>query len=266
MTEAKPERKIRKIEKQIELAAPAETVWKMLTDPGELTRWFPLEARVEPGKDGKISLSWGPEYEGTAAIEIWEPNHRLAWVDSGLRQPVRVEWTIESRGGMTILRLVQSSFATGTEWENEFYDSTDFGWTFMLLNLRYYLERHSGQPRDVAWPRHKVEMSRANIYDRLLAPGGIFAEGALKKLHEGQRYSLETAAGEEWAGRVEFLVRERGFCVTVESMNDALAWLTIEGSGPAHEAQFWFSTYGLAAARVSEIEQRWTAALKKILA
>jgi len=27
-----------------------EEVWKALTDPTELTRWHPLEARVAPGK------------------------------------------------------------------------------------------------------------------------------------------------------------------------------------------------------------------------
>jgi hypothetical protein len=31
MTEAKLERKTRKLEKQIELSVPADTVWKMLT-------------------------------------------------------------------------------------------------------------------------------------------------------------------------------------------------------------------------------------------
>lgn len=266
MTEAKPMREARKIEKQIELSVPPETVWKMLTDPDELTRWFPLEASVEPGKHGEISLSWGPDYKGTAPIEIWEPNRRLAWVGSGSGQPVRVEWTIESRWGKTVLRLVQSSFATGAEWENEFYDSTNYGWTFMLLNLRHYLERHSGQPRIVAWPRHKLELPRQEVYDKLMGRQGIFFEGAAGNLREGQEYSLRTATGEEWSGRAEFVSPLLGFCVTVESLNDALAWLTIEGSGPEHDAQFWFSTYGLPATQVREIENRWSDALKKIFA
>jgi len=264
MTEAKPEREMRKIEKQIELSAPAETVWKMLTDPGELMRWFPLEARVEPGKNGKISLSWGPGYEGNAPIEVWEPNRRLAWADSSSGQPVRVEWTIEARGGKTVLRVVQSSFVTGAEWENEFYDSTDYGWTFMLLNLRHYLERHTGQPRIVAWPRHELEMPRPAVYEKLMGHGGIFVKGAAENLREGQRYSLRTATGEDWRGRVEFMVPQRGFCVTVESLNDALAWLTIEGSGPRHDVQLWFSTYGLLASKAKEIENRWAGALKII--
>ena len=40
----------RVIEKQIRIAAPTDVVWKALTDAEELTRWFPLDAKVKPGK------------------------------------------------------------------------------------------------------------------------------------------------------------------------------------------------------------------------
>ena len=58
------EKKERRLEKQIEVAASPAEVWKALTDPAELARWFPLEARVTPGERGKIFLSWGPDCEG----------------------------------------------------------------------------------------------------------------------------------------------------------------------------------------------------------
>jgi uncharacterized protein YndB with AHSA1/START domain len=47
----------RVISKQIEIAAPPEAVWNALTDPEELKRWFPLDARVKPGPGGEIFLS-----------------------------------------------------------------------------------------------------------------------------------------------------------------------------------------------------------------
>lgn len=112
-------------------------------------------------------LSWGPEWEGTAQIGLWEPNRKLRSIQSGSGSPVTVEWTIETRGGKTILRLTQSSFSSGAEWENEFYDSTNYGWLFTLTNLRHYLERHAGEPRMVAWPQRKVELSREMIYTKL---------------------------------------------------------------------------------------------------
>jgi Activator of Hsp90 ATPase homolog 1-like protein len=203
----------------------------MLKDPNELTQWIPLEARITLGRNAEISPSWGPAYEGSTRIEVREPNHRPAWIETSTGQPVRVEWTIESRGGKTLLRLVQSSFASGADWENEFCDSTNYGWDFMLLNLRHYLERHPGEPRLVAWPRHKKELPRREIYDKLLAPQGIIRSGTAGNFSAGQRYSLRIATGEEWSGCVEFVVPARGFCVTVESLEDGLAWLTIQG-GP----------------------------------
>jgi uncharacterized protein YndB with AHSA1/START domain len=266
MTEAKRKTEARTIEKQIELDAPAGKIWQMLTDPQELARWFPLEARVEPGKGGKISLSWGPEYEGAASIEIWEPGRRLRWIESGSSQPVAVEWTIEARGGKTLLRLVQSSFAGEADGDQEFYDSTNFGWEFMLLNLRHYLEWHAGKPRLVAWPRVKVEMSREEIYKRLAGPRGIFAEGALGNIHAGESYSLHAGTGEAWSGRAVFDVPGRGFCVTVEPLNDALAWVAIEGGGPKHDVQLWFSTYGIAQGDVDALERKWSKTLAQILA
>ena len=57
----------------------------------------------------------------------------------------------------------------------------------------------------------------------------------------------------------------RGFCVAVESLNDALFWLTIEGSGPEHEAQIWFSTYGLPQEQVTKVEAQWNGELERIL-
>jgi uncharacterized protein YndB with AHSA1/START domain len=259
-----PKRTPRKIEKEIVLDASPDTVWRMLTDPQELARWFPLEAKVVPGAGGEISLSWGPEITAKAPIEIWEPNRRLRTVDPSLGQPLTVEWTIESRGGKTILRLVQSAFETGAEGENEFFDSTDYGWDFMLVNLRLYLTHHAGEPRLVAWPRHKVEMPRAVVYEKLAGAGGIFFEGA-QELRAGQPYSLRAARNEFWSGRVEFIVPPRGFCVTVESLNNALAWLTIEGGGAENDAQLWFSTYGLPGPQVRELENRWTRELSRIL-
>jgi len=48
--------KRKRLEKQTEVAASPAEVWQALT--AELTKWFPLEARVTPGEHGKIFVSW----------------------------------------------------------------------------------------------------------------------------------------------------------------------------------------------------------------
>jgi uncharacterized protein YndB with AHSA1/START domain len=106
MNSPKAKQEKRVIEKQIEVAARAETVWKALMQAEELTRWFPLEAQVTPGEGGEITLSWGADCEGTARIDVWEPNRRIRWIESSSGQPVIVELTIESGGGKTIVRVM----------------------------------------------------------------------------------------------------------------------------------------------------------------
>jgi uncharacterized protein YndB with AHSA1/START domain len=58
MTESSsaPKKEMR-LERELILKAPVEAVWEALTDSNELAKWFPLSARVTPGKDGKIFLS-----------------------------------------------------------------------------------------------------------------------------------------------------------------------------------------------------------------
>ena len=43
----------------IDIDASADAVWSALTEARELTRWFPLEARVIPGEGGSMYWGWG---------------------------------------------------------------------------------------------------------------------------------------------------------------------------------------------------------------
>jgi len=166
------------------------------------------------GEGGEVTVSWGESFSFTTKIEEWKPEKRLRLAGSGPGDtPIVQQWTIEKRGGTTIVRLVQSSFDGGTEWEKGFYESTNYGWGFMLTNLRHYLERHEGEKRQVAWARHTIKGTRAAAYRKLLGPGRVFARGAT--LRAGPRYSLRAATGETWSERVEFVKRPRGFCVTL---------------------------------------------------
>ena len=136
----------------------------------------------------------------------------------------------------------------------------------MLTNLRHYIERHMGVPRQVALPRRKISVSREAAFQKLMGDGGLFVKGALGDLREGQRYSLLAATGETLSGRVEFVRPPRGFCVTVKSLSDALFWLTIEGPPGTHEVQLWLSAYGLSGAQVTTFGESWAGVLDKLFA
>ena len=69
----------RTIEKTLEIVAPVDAVWEALTDPDALVRWFPLDARVRPGPEGSIWMSWRASRSShsrsrtaaSSAISLW---------------------------------------------------------------------------------------------------------------------------------------------------------------------------------------------------
>lgn len=176
-------KKTREVSVEIEISASMDDVWEALTDANELTRWFPLEARVEPGPQGTVHLSWGKDFEWNQRIEIWNPPGQLKTSyevrhtgegapgevsDSIASEPVQIaiDYRLESRAGRTRLRLVHSGFLTSSDWDDE-YDGVRRGWGHELSSLRHYLERHQGRNRSVAWARALLDAPVPSIWKRL---------------------------------------------------------------------------------------------------
>ena len=260
-TQPEAMKKAHRLEKTVEIAASIEEVWDAVTDGKKLSNWFPLEARVKPGKNGSIFVSWGPDCEGEAEIVAWEPGKKIAWQE----RTALVEFTLEARSGKTLVRLVQSGFFTGADWENEWFDSTNYGWDFILLNLRVWLELHRGEERRVAWPRLPVSISREEAYSRLLGKDGLFREDAAATLLPGRKFALTSSGGDTISGQVELVKEPRGVCLRVSEWNNALFWVTIEAAGDKFDAQVWISTFGLPQSRVEALREEWGSRLSKVL-
>jgi uncharacterized protein YndB with AHSA1/START domain len=97
----------------VEVDAPRDRVWQLLTDPAELPRWWPDAAELEPGVGGRIVLNFGP---GNVSGEIthWEPPSALGftWIPSD--QPgleLHVVFTVDDLGdGRSRVSIVHSGF------------------------------------------------------------------------------------------------------------------------------------------------------------
>jgi hypothetical protein len=217
---------------------------------------------VTPGVGGKIFLSWGSAWEGEGEITTWEPGKKLAW-----KEPMALEeWTIEARGGRTILKLVQSGFLGNEDWEDEWNESTSYGWDFMLLSMKWLLEKPPGAKRQVAWPRVNVNVTRQEAYKRVMAAGGAFLEDANLILNPGTAYAAATNSGEKFTGRVKFVRAGHGFCITIRELNEALLWLTIEGLPGKIEVQAWLSAFGLPEAQLEAFRANWEKHLHQLFA
>ncbi len=267
------------IETEMEIAAPVEAVWKALTDAEELTRWFPLEADVEPGPEGSIRMSWGELFQGRCRIEVWEPNRRLrtGWlqpeptegegaggiVEDGEARTV-VDYILEARGGTTVLRLVHSGFDRADTWHEE-YDATRRGWRYELRALRHYLEHHRGTDRRVAWSMTPVDLPRERAWRRLVGGDGIGLDAAASELSEGDAYALTTSSGRELRGIVHVYDPSTDFSGTVENLNNGIVRLGLE-AGPDGDpyAILWLATYGVEQETIDAIRDEFEGLLGRV--
>lgn len=256
---------VRNIEVELEIEAPVEAVWKALTDPEELTNWFPLEAGVQPGAGGSLRWTWDEEITWESRIEVWEPNRHLRAVyedprpsETNPEGPTRLamDFTLEARGGKTVLRLVHSGFGSGTDW-NETYDGTSTGWQFELRGMKHYLENHLGTKRRVAWARTPITCSWEEGWHKLMGPGGLLREGNLGQLREGKPYNITAATGDTLQGEVVVLRPPREFAATVENLNNSLMRVALDRCGQQPEAWIFLETFGLPEEEVTAFRNRW---------
>jgi uncharacterized protein YndB with AHSA1/START domain len=129
-----------KIERDVEIEAPVDVVWRTITEPGQITRWFAdrVELDLKPGGHGYLAFG---EQKGTAIlIETVDQPSRFAFRwnrpqddDPTIDNAVLVEFTLTARGPeSTHLRVVE----TGVEalpWPDDekhsYTDDHNGGWT-----------------------------------------------------------------------------------------------------------------------------------------
>src|SRR5512134_2687305 len=108
----------RSLQRHVTIAAAPAAVWSALTEAEELTRWFPLEARVEPGVGGAIFVRWDDADQGESRITIWEPERHLGTVGwAGDLREIVTDYYLEAADGGTRLRVVNSGFGRGADWD-----------------------------------------------------------------------------------------------------------------------------------------------------
>lgn len=131
------------IERTLELSAPPARVWRAISDPAELQRWFPSRAEWELRPGGTGSFFW----EGYGAypiqvVSVEEPRY-LAWrwgnqADVGLEASeatTLVEWWLDERpDGGTTLRMRESGFV-----HQQHRDGNAKGWEEELGELEELL-------------------------------------------------------------------------------------------------------------------------------
>ncbi|MFU8854706.1 SRPBCC domain-containing protein [Micromonospora sp. SL1-18] len=133
---------------RVRLAAPAERVWRALTDPTELRVWFAEHAEVELPHRYAFWGRYTPEGDAPhqRLLHADERSLRFAWVLDGVETTSEIEVT--PQGDDTELTLRQSHFVFAEALDG----STIRGvlqtwWSLTLANLNAYLEGRPLLPR-----------------------------------------------------------------------------------------------------------------------
>ncbi|MDX1578092.1 MAG: SRPBCC domain-containing protein [Gemmatimonadota bacterium] len=252
----------RRQEHTVEIRAPAAAVWRAITEAEEVTRWYVQEAEIDPRPGGTYRVSWGEGMEGISDIVAFEPDRRLRVEHRPMpgapemAAPIAEEYTIESEGGVTVLRLVTSGIPDTEDWD-WFYEGTERGWTIFLLGLRHYLERHPGKPRDQVATMVGLPDSLAEGWSRLVGPEGLGLADEVADASAGDRYAARTAFGEELAGELLMLDPPHRLLATVEDLDDGLLSATLEEMGGRNFLHLSLGTFGLEPDTFERVKARW---------
>ncbi len=141
------------IRKTIVIDASVEIVFKAITDPQELTNWFPDQAVLEPKVGGKMKFSFYKEkstdehareidYNPEGTTKEFIPNKKVSYTWQLMGIPdfpeTTVTWELEKiEAKKTRLVLTHSGF-TGQEGGKLSFTEHDNGWAYFLGRLEKY--------------------------------------------------------------------------------------------------------------------------------
>ena len=181
----------RSVQLEVEVPGTPEEVWQAIaTGPG-ISSWFmPTTVEESGGKPVAVTSTFGPGMEARGAVTAWDAPRKFAmqgeaWGDF---PAIATEWSVEARaGGVCIVRVVQSLFASTDEWDNHL-ESAASAWPGFFRTLRMYLTHFRGQRSAIMQFAAPVAGTEAEAWDALTAAFG------LKSVKLGQRWSAPAGA------------------------------------------------------------------------
>ncbi|MGA7923731.1 MAG: SRPBCC domain-containing protein [Thermoplasmata archaeon] len=136
-------RKKRTIRVPVFIHASPKKVFKAITKPKLLTRWFMDSATLSARKGGTYSFAWegGPTHTGKVLEFVRGKRLAITWQWPGQESlgMTKLKLSVEPKEGGTILRFTHTGFQTEGAWD-ELYDGAIRGWTYFMMNLKSVLE------------------------------------------------------------------------------------------------------------------------------
>jgi len=139
------------IERDVLIDASRERVWEVLTDAGQVERWFGASAEIDLRPGGHAQFGWQDQAVFQAVVErVERPSAfsyrwaRDAGAEPGMGTGTLVEFTLTEVPVGTLLRVVETGFASldlSQAEQRQAAEGNRRGWTDELAQLKEYAER-----------------------------------------------------------------------------------------------------------------------------
>lgn len=215
------------VQAEVEVPGTPEEVWQAIaTGPGVSSWLMPTTFEESDGKPVAVKMSFGPGMEVRSAVTAWDPPRKYvaqgeSWEGA---PPVAIEWSVEAReGGVCVVRVVHSLFASTDEWDDQLEAGTD-AYVAFYRTLRLYLTHFRGERSAIIQLTAPASGTESEAWDSLTTAVGV------KGLSVGQSW-VAPAGVPPLGGVVEYLT-ERPY--------DALMRLEKPGPGVAALGAYTF--------------------------
>ena len=244
----------RTIDLSVEVQGTPEEVWTAIaTGPGISSWYVPTTVDERLGGATTSRFGEGPEMLIPGRVSAWAPPNRVAF-DGGADAEggLAFEWLVQARGDATcIVRLVNSGFGSGEEWDDQ-YDGMTEGWRLFLHNLQLHLANFAGRRGESMLPMAMWTGPRGPIWAALMS--GLGLPEAPKS---GERIEVSAPDAPPLAGTVVQAEPWR-LSVILDEPAPGTAFIAAEGSGDATGVSIWLDLYGPdARAIIARDEPRW---------
>ena len=247
----------RSIDLSVDVDGTPEEVWRAIaTGPGISSWYVPHEVEEREGGAASASFGPGPEMQIPGRVTVWDPPRRIVFEGDDPSSTLAFEWIVEARdGGSCVVRLVNSGFATGEEWDAQF-DGMSEGWQLFLFNLQLHLRHFRNESGRPVLPMAMWPGERGDVWARLLE-----ALGFPDRPVEGQR--VRTGPGAPPLAGTVIRSAESMLGLLLDEPARGTAFLAVEGRGDQMGVSVWQYLYGddrdEVAARVEPAWWAWLA-------
>lgn len=141
---------------EVEVAAPADVVWRALREPAELRRWHGWDF---DGLDEEIAFIYLGE-------RVADDTRMTLDTGGGV-------FALEPRGERTVVRVTRPAPEGG--WDEA--DSINEGWLAFVQQLRFYLERHRGEERRTIHVERELALPAGEPWHAAAHQAGVVLDG-----------------------------------------------------------------------------------------